>query len=784
MKKIIQLIPLLLVILMAGTLVIPVSAAAPHQETQPGDPAQPPVSQNSLDVFMLKDLGFVDAQLIGPFASTAVDFSIPPDWVFTEQGTLWLKYSASVSYRGGASQVDAGQLRTENIFGGQLQVRMNDTLISTQALVNSGDQQVSIPIPPEAFASQREDGRSSLTFNLVSNESCYYDLDVILNISADTFMILPHDTGAPNINLARLPYPIYQRSPLQPSSAVMVIPDQPSPQELRAMIEVASGFGDLSSGNLVLTTLFASELTPEILANNHLVFVGKPSAFPQLALAKLPVPLSGSAFDPASGVQPDDGVLQMAVSPWNSAHTILLVSGSTDLGVVKAGHVLNVGQIFTIQSQDFAIIQEIDPGMRMMVSDFDMRFSDLGIQDRTVRGAMHSSGGYASTTVVEFFVPNDQQIGLDSYLELHYNHSELIDFSNSGISILLNGRPVGSIGFTEDDVNYSTARITLPRSVVLPGKNTISIQVSMYPIGICDSLYNQSEAFWTTLYADSILHVALEALPIPPARLLDLKLFPDLMLLNPNTGDLAFIVDPSEPASIKAASAIAFLLGDFNNILTNKASVHYAGQVTPEELAGKDVILLGIPNSLTQKVDWTQSMPVPFVPGTNSIASLNAEVIYRIPENAEIGYLQLFAAPWDNKQVVLSVLGTSSQSLLNAGNAYGDDVIEPALVGNFAILSGAQVIALDTRLSTDISGVLEGTPIEVEVSPEEIAEQTGSPAADSGNSFAGRLPENRWILPLLVVSTGIAALIVLGVIVSSLRSRGRKRPIIVEVEDD
>ena len=392
---------------------------------------------------------------------------------------------------------------------------MNDTLIGSLTLLETGEQQLSISIPVKAFTTSRFDGRSSLTFNLVSDESCDFDLDVIVNVSANSFLVLPHKTGVPTINLSRLPYPIFQRSPLQPSSAVMVIPDKPSLDEMRAMIEVASGFGSMSGGKLLLSSLYASELTPEILAANHLVFVGKPQAFAQLAQVTLPAPVSGSTFNPTAGIQADDGVIQMAKSPWNPALVVLLVSGNTDKGVIKAGHAINVGDIFTIGRQDLAIVQDVHPGVRMLVPGYDLRFSDLGLQDRTIRGIVTSSTSQSNNTDIVFYVPSDKQVGLNSFVEIHYNHSEQLDYSNSGLAIQLNGRTIGSAGFSKDDVRPTAVKIMLPRSAVLPGKNTISILVSMYPKGVCESLYNQPDAMWTTIYSDSVLHVSLEDILIP-----------------------------------------------------------------------------------------------------------------------------------------------------------------------------------------------------------------------------------------------------------------------------
>ena len=272
---------------------------------------------------------------------------------------------------------------------------------------------------------------------------------------------------------------------------------------------------------------------------------------------------------------------------------------------------------------------------------------------------------------------------------------------------------------------------------------------------------------------------------------MDLKLFPGLLLLNPTPGKLAFIINSTDPAAKKAAASIAFRLGTYNPVLTNDLTVQTSDQVLKENLAGRDTILIGLPKNLAQMAEWKAALPVAFEAGTNKISDLNAEVIYRIPENAEIGYLQLFPAPWDRSRVVLAILGSSSQAVQAASKAFSDPLVQPSLLGNFAILSGAQVIAMDTRLSTGViklpvNGEIAKTPgaVEVNVPPGEIASQTGAGTTFIPAGYAGNLPGNSWIFPTLIASSALIVLIILIMIVSALVRRGRRKPVVIKIDEE
>ena len=115
-------------------------------------------------------------------------------------------------------------------------------------------------------------------------------------------------------DLRLLPRPIYQPNLTTPGAASLVVPDAPTADEMKAALIVAAGFGRMSNGELALSFLIASQFSATAWANQDLIFVGKPSAFPMLAQASLPAPSSGAGYT-LSEMQPEDGILQMTDSP-------------------------------------------------------------------------------------------------------------------------------------------------------------------------------------------------------------------------------------------------------------------------------------------------------------------------------------------------------------------------------------------------------------------------------------------------------------------------------------
>ena len=116
---------------------------------------------------------------------------------------------------------------------------------------------------------------------------------------------------------------------------------KPTTSELQAALAIASGFGKMTNGNLLLSLLPINQLTPEMQQTHHLILVGDLETISLFENIDWPIELDKESLN-EFGIQSDDGVIQMAVSPWNESRVILVATGQTDEAISKAGRAISI----------------------------------------------------------------------------------------------------------------------------------------------------------------------------------------------------------------------------------------------------------------------------------------------------------------------------------------------------------------------------------------------------------------------------------------------------------
>ena len=337
-------------------LVIPTQAqsAAPVFASRPALIQSAGALLTDTNVVTLADLGLSEIHLTGPYDSSYFAFGMPADWKLTS-GTAITLYLTVALTMGVQGQQTMGQNYTPTAGGGSLTVSINDTTLAVMPLEQLGDTQTTIGIPLSAFTSSRADGRSIVGLVLDARYSClvFEQMNVIIRTSSS--LTLPHDMTQPSTDLVNFPRPIYQNS-FVADSALLVIPDKPSAAELQAALTVAAGLGNLSQNNLALDLTTFGKLTPTQTADNHIILIGKAGSLPVLQQLQLPLPVNGGQFQLEAGGQ-GDGLIEMINSPWSASHNVLVVSGNTDQGTIKAAQALTTGVIRPNRAPNLAVVQ-------------------------------------------------------------------------------------------------------------------------------------------------------------------------------------------------------------------------------------------------------------------------------------------------------------------------------------------------------------------------------------------------------------------------------------------
>ncbi|RMD65333.1 hypothetical protein D6833_03130 [Candidatus Parcubacteria bacterium] len=697
----------------------------------------------------LTDLGYQDLDLISPLDSTSVLFSIPPNWRLTEGASIELNYEVTLSGS------DVGRIaEDQRPYGGVITVMFNRQLVGYIYLDQVGAQQKRFEIPPEALVSPRRDGRHELTLSLNAQFSCTYDIRTLVIFKASSFFELPFEVSPPELNLARLPAPFYVRDALLPDQTLIVVPNRPTAEELSAAMNVVAGFGSMTSREFVFSLVEEGDLSAtDSLSSAHLVFVGKPERFSVLSDVSFPLPVEGGRFTGMLADAEDDGVVELALSPWNENKAVMLVGGLSDAAVLKASQAVSSGKIFVTDNPALVYVADVKTMSDAVPIVEDFTLQDLGYQNETLTGIGVDSVDYI------FRIAKEQVATEKGYVDLVYYHSALLDYGNSSFTVLLNGEVIAGTALSAETANLTHLRVDLPKGLLRFGENRLTVRARLQPFFTCDTTGFSDP--WLTISNQTALHIpkAEPSFLAKPAAL-DLKFYPNLVLTRSDLGEVAFVVPQEDAQSWRLAADLTFDLAQTANPLISNLVVVFGGDVPMEVRGERSLVVIGRASTLPLLTELNDRLPAPFDFETDTASERQMQIVYRIPPGVSVGYLELLASPYAEDKVILVVSGNTDPGVRMAGDALLVGDLRGQLAGVFAVTNGTQVATSDLTPAFSVVG---------EVVPGAEAVPTLLPPA--GPAEKAELERPAWLLPLLIALSVLTVLVIFYVIFAAFLRR-------------
>lgn len=729
-----------------SSLVFTAAGAAPASQTAT------PTGDQALIRFDM--LGLSDVIMRGPYATMTSRFGLPVNWAFPQGGSLQLIVTSNLISDTSQTVVDG------KFMGATLNVTFDKKEIATIPLLQGPNVSYDVPIPPTAFVSPYDDGRHVITLFLDAGYDCNdSSRHTSVVVSSASHFTIPYTEQSPTLDLTSLPRPIFQRDSIFPVNTTIVVPDAPSAQEMQAALTTAASFGRMSGGNMSVSLVPMSQITPEMRTESQLIFVGKSSALSLLQGVALPSPIQSNKFA-AAGMQADDGVVQLAVSPWNTGRAMLVVSGNSDAGVIKAAQAVSNQNLQTIGKHDLALVADVSPFANNTPSDSvvprDTRtFSELGYS------ILSMSGVGRSDSFVRFTIPPGYTATDDSYLDMTFNHSGLLDFSRSGLTVFMNGNSIGSVQLSKDTASTNTERIRIPVSTLTTGTNELQFEVDLAPLSQCSLL--DFGNLWLSILPESILHLPLQPATAGTTTLRDLSSFPFPFASDPTLSNLGFVLPKSNPSAWNTAAQIASHIGNDSAGALFNMGVAFDGAVADDFKTGHNLIVIGLPSETKLLADINDSLPAPFEKGTNVAVIKGQQVSYRFPANTDLGYLELLNSPWNADRMILAVVGSTPAGVTQAGTALTDAGLLNRIRGNFVLVNGATLSVADTRTGLGLASVGDAAS----VTPHAALAVTPAPQTTTASSLFAS--ETGWIP--MVVGGLLLMILVVAVIAAITRRR-------------
>lgn len=686
----------------------------------------------------LADLGKSEIRLTGPYDSTTLTFGLPATWQVSSDAQVTLNTTTAFN------TVDLQN--TQSASGGTLTVSFNRKTIGVILLDQVQTKEYMFNIPAASMVSPRLDGLMELSFQLDSSLSCFVNQNTIVLINSVSSISFSYTEVPADTSLASFPRPLYQRS-IYPDFAYIVVPDQPTSAELQGALSVAAGLGSLTSGELSLDLLRVSDMAADQKASSHLIFVGKASSFSQLGELSLPSPADQGQF---KLTDPDAGIVQMVASPSNKSKVVLLVSGNTDAGVIKAAQAISTGNLAPYTSSNLSVVNEVRSVATASPLLSDQTLADMGFGPKQFQSRGISSSLYS------FTVPSGTTVTSDAFFDLAYGHSTLVNYDLSGLVVLLNGQPIGSVRFTEETSKQSinTTSLALPPALIVPGKNVLEVRANLEPLDNC--VDPNLRGLWAVIWPQSRLHLPFD--PTSPSNLdfaagLDLGNYPAPMVFDPNLTDTAFIFSREEPETWRSGLQIASFLGNRAKTPLPQLRVFFDDETESTDLSSHHLIVVGRPSTLNVIGRMAQAMPVPFEKNADVANDQFSQVVYQLPQDSSVGYLELFQSPWNTEKVVIAALGNNPTGEAWAASSLFDVNLRSQLAGNFAVLNNTHIQTMDTRLAVPV--------ITTPGASDQLSVQSTTPLSQIDVTPQANRPA--WILPALFIAA-LFSLILIGAV--------------------
>ncbi len=651
--------------------------------------------------------------LQGPADSVSIPFNLV--WGQQPEGAAKLELQISAYF---SSLVAAeSSAATSGLVAGDFSAALNGTPLGVMTLQTSGDQTLSFDFDSSLLKPAGGNDTNELTLSWDGSASCRMNLlssITILPTSTLQFNSIQMDRKAA---FEDFPAPFYIANSISPASVTLVVPDDPTPGEMRAALIVAAGFGQLTSGKVEIQTLSWPESKTSLSEGQSIILVATSTHTPDLKLSAAPTAAAGQGI--------------IALFTVNAA-TALLVSGDEE-GIVKAAQALSLGQINS-GGADTLIVSAVNPPVST-AGNQDMTLNDLGI------GELVFSQTSGMEHPIDFYLPAHKQTSPEATFDLVLSHSQQIDYLSSGLQISINGVPVSSLRLNDNTSNQTLFKLILPASLTHPGRNTLRLSANMTTRDLCSA---PTEAIaWLRVSSDSLLHLPLED-AVPSGVSAVFADFPARFMTGSGLADTTIALPSGNFAALQSGIVLAYDLGAGlpSNEMIQLQVVQPGGEIP----ATGNLILIGSPADFPVLALEGYFPALKFAAdGTLDPQSGLAVVAQEQPASPS-AWLAIRSSGGANDRMLLVVLG-SGEPLVKAANSLTSTKIKGeniAQVYSKGQASGGFEVIIAKGSQVQTGAVTAVTP----------------PSSDQPQQF--RWDMIKWVVPLIALLLLILVVFLLG----------------------
>jgi hypothetical protein len=455
-------------------------------------------------------------------------------------------------------------------------------------------------------------------------------------------------------DLSWYPSPFLEKGSLTPFNTSIVVPSEPSADELLGLAKLARYYTSIVP-NLQYRVYLESDLTEEVLESGHLIWVGSPDSWQGPGAQLL-----ASASKAAGSDRIEAGAVYVEPSIWNDDYDMLLITGAAD-GLARAVTMMTDQSLYSQLSGNFASAASVKPASAKTVLQgassnlSTVTLKSLNYNDIVVEGLM--VGGAR----ISYLVPAEFDISKGGKLHVYFNHSKALNFAQSQATIKINEIPVASTYLSQESSEFGVLEAEIPTSALQGGyiNADISFQFNSTSEACSGSSYIGN---WAVIDNDS--YFSFTTLPNRDLKLLNL---PYPFVTGSAWKDTSILL-PSKMTSDEL-TLFAIVNGLYGGSLNSYEGIRLV--TMPEEITGEEpwlsdnLIVISMADKLPLWLTEADQIPVSYADG--GWQARIETVKLADSTRSEAGIIQLFPSAFGKARDILMLSATSPSRLHSLG---------------------------------------------------------------------------------------------------------------------
>lgn len=669
-----------------------------------------------------------------------------------------------------------------------VEIFVNGVLVGSFIPEVGSDLRVQIPIlNNSAVFSSLENPYNEFDIQLgyYNDGDIFCNYDGLINIHKDSSINTSYYWATPYRVITNLPRPLVQDSFI-PEVIKIVVSDNPTPGELKAIANITSSIARNSFSNVSYEVVFARQASVSVLENYNIIVVGSPknnsyltSLYAQNVLPSL-LGADGENIRTSSvDVDTDTGVLQIIPSPANELRTLVTITGESDRALFRASDAFAtppIGanfQLLLVDTDYAKPVSEttIDQEVGAAAARGLFKLQELGFTQRTLFGAG------PQRFFVTFYVGRDWVLNDDLTFTVNYSHSDTVDFNSTNAAVLLNGEAIGNLLISTQPKEVMTQEIVIKKENIVRGAvNVLEISANLNITIICEE-YDPS-VYWFTIFDDSELVIPHTVSDSP------LDVAPILHPTMPFAYETSHLLLTTAKPTADELSAIANFYSQLGGLNANGFYdvTAFMGEIPDLALyPNHNIVMFGLPSETEFVTSINDLLPQPFIPGTDNLEQVIGQSAYQLVPGIRVGVVESIKSPNHPGRMITLLTGTSQEGfnwvmdqLAYDLTAFIGDLffVEEFKVNGFATSMFSQSV-LDSMVSEALQQQ-EFIPVEEETAPATEEETDEGVTPISGETFIRPENINKTTMPFLMIA-GIAAIGLILIIYLGTRIASGKR---------